>query len=274
MTMKTITLNPGVNKDVFPYTLADLVGWVIRRTDGTVVKYELSSAKPIGHGGYSAQAGYQGKGLTSLAKLCAHDPVGEPIFATESLALYIADAAGVRKFGNDFDVVIDCGGAMTQGKVKSVLSGDPELCEALDDHAYVSPVARVFKIDWPDRAAPPVNLDFWAALADNLEGDVVINCQGGHGRSGTALTALMMVLNPSYGSREAILHLRAMHCTRAIESKAQHEYLDKLAAHLGRKGDSASLLGIKSYKESFLALKGKGLKVYHDRLKGAKKGGA
>ena len=95
----------------------------------------------------------------------------------------------------------------------------------------------------------------------------MINCQGGHGRSGTALTALMMVLTPTYNCADAILHLRAVHCPRAIESKEQHEYLDKLAVSLGRKGNSGELVGVANYRERFLAIKKKAAQPYQERLK-------
>jgi hypothetical protein len=87
-------------------------------------------------------------------------------------------------------------------------------------------VAEVVHLDWPDMTAPPAPLKFWEGMLETLTekpGKVMISCHGGHGRSGTALAALMVASGIS-GSK-AIEMVRGDHCKNAIETAAQEDYI-------------------------------------------------
>jgi hypothetical protein len=95
------------------------------------------------------------------------------------------------------------------------------------------------KIDWPDYKALGANTDFWEYLAQMLpEGNILINCQGGKGRTGTALTALFMAANrlaEKYVSAgEAVALVRKNHHPGAVESAEQANYLHALAKEWAR----------------------------------------
>jgi len=58
--------------------------------------------------------------------------------------------------------------------------------------------ASIMTIDWPDYDSPWMPLSWWQGFVDDLRtvnGDVVIFCAGGHGRTGTAASILASLSN-------------------------------------------------------------------------------
>ena len=81
------------------------------------------------------------------------------------------------------------------------------------------------------------------------------------------MVALMMCMT-SYTPLEAISHLRAIHCARAIESVVQHNYLNELGGLLGRPADALEAEKVKDFKTHFLSLTNTFAAPYQARLKG------
>lgn len=99
--------------------------------------------------------------------------------------------------------------------------------EALRAHTHVPPPTIV--LPWPDYGLPPVYRSFWAELIKLLPaGRVVVACQGSHGRTGTALAALL-ITHMHMTATEAVDFVRRVHCERAVESEQQADYLALLA---------------------------------------------
>lgn len=275
-----------VRKDegpIFPFNLEDLKYWVVRRKDGLVVKYTVILPSDVVKEGI-IQANAYNKALPtqgtvpSLGAWCKHDPAPDPIWQGKDYDLYIADAAGCRKDKGIFDLVLDCGDILTLPikQVAQVLEGDDPLIDLLGEHCTqpIYPPTRVLQIGWDDRKAPPVKETFWTALHEGIKGEVgtvLCACQGGHGRSGTSLVCLMMVANPEYTPADAIIHLRAMHCPRAIESEEQHRYINAVGVALGRKGDVERVKGVKDFRAEFLKMTLPSAKPYQERLMKEKK---
>jgi hypothetical protein len=85
-------------------------------------------------------------------------------------------------------------------------------------------------LPWRDGGIPSLKPTFWSELIRLFPpGKVVFVCQGGHGRSGTALAATLMV-HFKGSARWAIGLVRNQHCDEAIETKVQLEYLESLEA--------------------------------------------
>lgn len=263
----------------FPFTIDDLDCWVIEKADGTIVKFKMPSYPRT----YAVGAGSPATPHSpsqSLGAYCQHYPAKLPIFEVQGLALHIGDASGTRRDKGDFDLVIDGGDVLVLPKPWSpevILEGDDELCELLVQHVRVdeakAPVGpRVLQIDWWDRRAPRLHPQFWLDLAEQLVKDprttkVLTCCQGGHGRSGTALTALMMCLT-DYSPLDAVTHLRAVHCPRAIESVEQHQYLNAIGAYLGRPENALESQTVADFKARFLTLTNPISAPYQARLRG------
>lgn len=122
------------------------------------------------------------------------------------------------------DLLIDCGVDVTNaGFVKSAPVG----FEDLKAYGFVP---NVLKLDWPDRSAPAVGWEFWRSLREKFQKDwnIVACCIGGHGRTGTCLSALL--IEDGMSATEAIDQVRTIHCTYAVESPAQEVYLEWLAS--------------------------------------------
>ena len=95
------------------------------------------------------------------------------------------------------------------------------------------PTPRI-EIDWQDRGAPPMDRGFFEALPHMVgKGHVIINCHGGHGRTGTALAALL-IIHHKMSAVDAIHLVRVLHCEQAVESKEQVQWRCDLAG-LGEK---------------------------------------
>ena len=262
------------SQGVFPYKLEDLKAWIIRRKDGSVARFALvtaaqvaadatasTSVRSMGQG-YTSMYGpnsTSGRVTSSFGDYCSHKP-GEiaaavfPRAGADPLRLWVASMQGARATRDTFDFVVDCGDIFTEWHMPGkVLSGDPELSQLLQPWIVKQESARILKIDWDDRQAPTVEPEFWTQLNKTLSGDVMTCCVGGHGRSGTSFVCLLLNNAPDYDALDAIVHLRAVHCTRAIESVSQHEYINEVAKHLGREANAKLSHDIKDYKAAFTA---------------------
>lgn len=272
---------------LFDYSLDDLQFWIIKRKSGETVKYTLTpdssipGTKIVGKGSTSVVGAGAGAGAyhhtqSSYSEWCNHDPATLPTWASDGVELYIADAPGVRKCKEDFDIVIDCGDVITDyfaNRKVGIVSGAERFVKSLAKYSTaVDAGPEVIKLAWADRKAPALHPAFWPDLASQLQSStptptkVVINCVGGHGRSGTALVCLMLVLNPDYSAADAIIHLRAIHCARAIESGEQHEYINLVAKYLDRPADATTVHNITSFKEAFKKLTHPSSVPYQARL--------
>ena len=89
---------------------------------------------------------------------------------------------------------------------------------------------HIVYLNWPDYGAVPVSqlmgVAQWAL--DRLdEGHTLeVGCAGGHGRTGTFVTGMMVLTG--FHPKEAIKEIRANYCHKAVESKAQEELLGEL----------------------------------------------
>ena len=86
-------------------------------------------------------------------------------------------------------------------------------------------------LDWPDGLVPFVDAKFWKELVLQLhmrqEGSVDpivlrVACQGGMGRTGTALSIIYGLLT---GSDDPITHVRKLYSQTAVEQPAQVNYV-------------------------------------------------
>lgn len=102
---------------------------------------------------------------------------------------------------------------------------------------------RTIYVPWEDREAPPLQYVFWRELIKRLpaKGSLIVCCFAAHGRTGTALAALMLAADPNMTARAAIANVRKIHCFSAIESKSQERYLEDMARCKWRKNVKTTL---------------------------------
>lgn len=254
---------------VFPFKLEDLKSWIVHRKDGTVTRFTLVQStvqkgdtvqRQTTHYQSDTSAQTSARVTSGYGSFCTHKPGDTPsaVFVKpngDEIRLQVASVAGARATKNAFDVVVDCGDIFEPWQFRSggLLAGDDELVKTLGQYCTTASGAKLLKIDWEDRAAPKVEPEFWVKLNEQIKGDVMTACIGGHGRSGSSFVCLTLVNAPDYDALDAIVHLRAVHCPRAIESVVQHEYIDKVAEYLGRKANAKEAHAIHDYKAVFKA---------------------
>jgi protein-tyrosine phosphatase len=203
---------------------------------------------------YSGNSGY------ISGPTCDHTG-SKVVFEHEGKALYASSWQGLKEYSDQWNLIIDLAGNVrpksdTSSKFVRSLSTVPKaLLEKLESFVPKPEpqvmTAQLLSLDWTDMGIPPVELDFWQHLWEALPAKTVIACHGGHGRTGTALCALMITagVEDYWG---AIEHVRKEHCKKAVESLKQEQYLhelyvDKLrfehalAVYEGREADVADL---------------------------------
>ncbi len=87
---------------------------------------------------------------------------------------------------------------------------------------------------WEDRKAPPAGFETFLleSVIPALEaGKKILGyCTGGHGRTGTFLAALIVLLEPQI--TDPIAEVRKRHCSQAIETSAQEQYIRELQSRV------------------------------------------
>jgi hypothetical protein len=284
--MEATVIDGKTTGGVFPFKLDDLKAWIVHRKDGTVTKFTLvqsvsqrsdtgSAGAGTGMGGGQRQhvSVYRGNDpyrdgsgqmqarlTTGFAGFCTHLPdvsgLPEAQFTRADgteLQLWVASVVGARGTKQDFDFVVDCGDIFEPWQMGGMLEGDVDLTSALSKYVEADRGPRLLKVDWDDRQAPKVSPEFWMELNRRVSGRVMTACIGGHGRSGTSFVCLLLANAPDYDALDAIVHLRAVHCPRAIESQVQHDYIDRVAAEFGRTANAKQAHTVTDYKAAFKA---------------------
>lgn len=177
---------------------------------------------------------------------CTHDGTSESfsITTTDGRKIYIhgADATGADYARPCVDVHLDCADAWrTEKKSPLLIRKPPSAAIDLSDlmnYVYRTPVT--VSIDWPDMRTPPLQAKFWTQLLATLPNEcrLLISCVGSHGRTGTAMAALLLAIN--HGDVvKCVEFVRKYHCDKAVESDSQLKYLTALHAKLRETGENS-----------------------------------
>lgn len=88
-------------------------------------------------------------------------------------------------------------------------------------------------INWPDFGTPPLDKAWWQGLVKALsempkDSNVGLYCQGGHGRTGTALSILAYLSGNVPVNTDPVYWVRKNYCADAVESWAQIDYIQRL----------------------------------------------
>src|SRR5690606_23724163 len=84
--------------------------------------------------------------------------------------------------------------------------------------------AQQLLLDWPDMKAPPkdANLDFWSSILEQARNNgikrIIVCCQAGQGRTGTALSAFLLAPGAIDEPDLAIDYIRENYNDKAVET--------------------------------------------------------
>lgn len=137
------------------------------------------------------------------------------------------------------ELIIELSGLATDFKVEPVITGNErahsDLPVALFDADFHARAPAVLFVDWSDGSAPDLPLQWWEDLAAHLrtvKGSVAVCCQGGHGRTGTALAILCALLKvtglEAENPTDPIWYVRENYCDQAVETMAQVQYVERI----------------------------------------------
>lgn len=147
---------------------------------------------------------------------CDHTPT--LIFEKDETNYFASDIRGVGCF--DGDLVLNLTG------ISSLPSNVPDILLEEFDIGF-----EEITIPWPDFGTPRVKHSFWEVLhnytmLENYK-NVCIHCEGGHGRTGTALSSLLIALE-QYTAKDAVQFVREVYCHKAVEVPNQCRYLQNI----------------------------------------------
>lgn len=110
------------------------------------------------------------------------------------------------------------------------------------DASWFPTESFAYVIGWPDFGLPSIpDADVMrtarAVLQHAEYGEAVeVGCLGAHGRTGTFLALLVMLdsrnTSDVHGYKRAISYVREHHCSEAIETKSQEQYIRRMSAKL------------------------------------------
>lgn len=88
-------------------------------------------------------------------------------------------------------------------------------------------------INWPDYGTPPLDKAWWKGMVTALSNmpagsNVAIYCQGGHGRTGTALSILAALSGNVPANTDPVYWVRKNYCEEAVESWSQIDYIGQM----------------------------------------------
>lgn len=184
---------------------------------------QYTSTKPS-----TGTLGYQGSYYSSRAN--CHTS-GTRVFAVEKPSGGVLEihAGRIYAAGDHHDLIID----LTGGSPDPVMRGwnlPPGLQKLADRYHQ-----RTLSIRWPDYGTPKIDGTDWYDLAtelleDDSLCDIYLGCQGGHGRTGTALTILGVLLGAfdEHDDPDRIFAVRDRYCQNAVESLEQVEYIEQI----------------------------------------------
>ncbi len=86
-------------------------------------------------------------------------------------------------------------------------------------------------VSWPDYGAVSLGRDWWATFVQALskiDGDVVLYCMGGHGRTGTAASILAVLCGWCGPEGCPVAWVRDNYCAETVESDEQLDYIEHI----------------------------------------------
>lgn len=176
---------------------------------------------------YGSSGGYYGGGGKGYTK-CYHEPLpsDKPVWEHKGRRFHLG---GKTATVYDWDMILDLNNNVSSTK-KYVLSEVPEGLNLDNLNKYSKNASPTIKFIWPDFATLPVHPPFWEELFNSLpQGDILIFCGEGHGRTGAAIICLMLANQDKYvAADDLILQVKDSYCKKIIETEGQEKMIQEV----------------------------------------------
>jgi len=150
----------------------------------------------------------------TLFRRCIHSPT--PVVHLNDVVYFASSRNDIMEFDGDF--VINLSG------IPNVNISD----EFSELAKFIEYPFQEIMIPWPNFKMPKVKMEIWGELHEFIERkgwkEVCIHCDGGHGRTGTAISALI-IANAGLTAQDAVEIVREEYCNMAVETMEQCLYL-------------------------------------------------
>lgn len=186
------------------------------------------------------------KGKTTPAKTAAaprccytHDAVPVLSFKKSGGTLWLGSLSGVEAAVQGRHLlpalVVNLSGMIGRFTTSLPVTPNEVAAERLPPDLLYSPADEepaVLDVEWEDGYIP-ANLTsaWWSLLSDTIyqtEGDSVICCMGGHGRTGVAGAIVAHMLDIEKAQDDPVQWIRDTYCDQAVESRVQIRYVDMM----------------------------------------------
>lgn len=136
----------------------------------------------------------------------------------------------------EWDLVISLKDRFYDTGFENPVTGSPAVRRMLPRRLFSHITAPQLVINWPDYNVPKLTPEWWHVLVNSLAGqkkedkskpfDIAIHCNGGHGRTGTALAIIGCLSHAIPFEDDPIAWVRANYCPEAVESQTQIGYVE------------------------------------------------
>lgn len=123
----------------------------------------------------------------------------------------------------------------------SLVSADAKAKALLPDHPELFAISYppTITLDWPDFGTPALGREWWTGLVQAFhdlppESNIAVYCEGGHGRTGTALAILASLSGQVPDTMDSVGWVRRNYCKEAVESIAQVRYIEEITGETVR----------------------------------------
>jgi protein-tyrosine phosphatase len=157
---------------------------------------------------------------------CTHEP--QHVINGRNYEIWAGKKTDCISHLNKFDVVLNLTFSSVKEKHNIPI---PELKK----YESINGKFTEIQLDWPDYGITGLPRQFWIDLLNYLDENkfkMVVFCLGGHGRTGTAIASMLVVLG--YEPLTAIKWVRENYCDEAIESASQEQYIKMMALQVPR----------------------------------------
>lgn len=169
----------------------------------------------------------------NTATIYSHS-VASPVFKLGKAQLWAGSRFAINGSLIPFRLVVRLNGNAVMEQ--SAVAANSAAKRLLPDAVTKTPVRPEISIQWPDFSIPNLPLDWWEALVKamaEIDGPIGLHCEGGHGRTGTAL-AIIFGLGKRMGLVTPTAHacvvdaIRDLYDGNAVESREQIRYIKSM----------------------------------------------